>query len=204
MEFGLSLPHFSPIASPDNIRRMAQRAEELGFDSLWVTDHILLPESAVPTFGPDFYEPLTVLAYTAAVTSRIRIGSSVIVLPYRPPVLAAKMLATIDVLSGGRLIVGVGSGGVAEEFEALGIPFEGRGAWADEALQLMKELWTNPTPSFEGRYFKVAKVSSRPLPVQKPHPPIWVGGNSRRGIRRAVEHGSVWCPSGQEPAWIST
>ncbi|MBI4277404.1 MAG: TIGR03619 family F420-dependent LLM class oxidoreductase [Armatimonadetes bacterium] len=195
MHWGLSIPHFKQVASPKAIRDVARHAEELGFDSLWVTDHVAMPEKYVPRFGEVIYEPLTALAYAAAVTSRIKLGSSVIILPYRNPVVTAKVLATIDVLSEGRLIVGGAAGWCEEEFAALGVSHKERGDLSDEYLALFKTLWTEHRPSFNGRYIKFPPLVFEPKPVQKPHPPLWVGGNSRRGLRRAARFGNVWHPT---------
>ncbi len=127
MQFGLSLPHFWQVASPEAIRRVAQRAEHLGYDGIWVSDHIVIPDSAVDRFGSVFYEPLTVLSFAAACTSTIRLGTTVLIVPYRNPLVTAKVLSTLDVLSGGRVIAGMGVGWTEDEFKALGVPFQERG-----------------------------------------------------------------------------
>jgi probable F420-dependent oxidoreductase len=141
----------------------------------------------------DYLEPLSMLCFLAGATTTIRFAPSVLVLPYRNPVLTAKMLATIDVLSGGRLFVGVGVGWMREEFEVMGSPpFATRGAVADEWLQLFVKLWTEDNPVFEGTFYQVRDIGCFPKPVQKPHPPIFVGGNSRPAIRRAAKYGQSW------------
>ena len=195
MHFGVGLPHFRQVASTQAITTVAQRAEALGFDSVWVSDHIVVPHSAIPRFGEVFFEPFTTLAYVAGKTRRIRLGTSVIILPYRNPLFMAKALATIDVLSGGRLIVGAAVGWLAEEFEALGIPFTERGARSDEALRVMRLLWTEAQPRFEGRFCRFAGIKAEPKPLQKPHPPIWIGGASQAALRRAAEFAEAWHPS---------
>ena len=195
MHFGVGLPHFRQVASTQAITTVAQRAEALGFDSVWVSDHIVVPRSAIARFGEVFFEPFTTLAYVAGKTGRIRLGTSVIILPYRNPLFMAKALATIDVLSGGRLIIGAAVGWLAEEFEALGIPFTERGARSDEALRVMRLLWTEAEPKFEGRYFRFAGIKAEPKPLQKPHPPIWIGGASQAALRRAAEFADAWHPS---------
>jgi len=195
MQFGLSLPHFRQVASAEAIRRVAQRAERLGYDGIWVSDHIVMPTSAEGRFGSVFYEPLTVLGFAAACTSRIRLGTTVIILPYRNPVVTAKALATLDVLSGGRVTAGVGVGWTEDEFVALGIPFRERGAISDEYIAAFKTLWTQATPSFHGHYVRFDHVAFEPKPVQKPHIPVWIGGNSKRAIRRAVALGDGWHPT---------
>lgn len=195
MKFGLSLPHFRHIASPDGIRRVAQRAEQLGYDGIWVSDHIVVPHSAVSRFGGVFYEPLTVLGFAAACTSKIRLGTTVIIVPYRNPLVTAKVLATLDVLSGGRITAGMGVGSTEDEFKALGVPFQERGALSDEYLGAFKALWTHPNPAFHGQYVRFEEIAFEPKPIQKPHIPLWIGGNSRRAIRRAVAFGDGWHPT---------
>jgi len=195
MQFGLSLPHFWQVASPEAIRRVAQRAEHLGYDGIWVSDHIVIPDSAVDRFGSVFYEPLTVLAFAAACTSTIRLGTTVLIVPYRNPVVTAKVLSTLDVLSGGRVTAGVGVGWTEDEFKALGVPFKERGALSDEYIAVFKTLWTQDTPAFHGQYVHFDKIAFEPKPVQKPHIPIWIGGNSKRAIRRAVALGDGWHPT---------
>jgi probable F420-dependent oxidoreductase len=195
MHFGVGLPHFRRLASTEAIVTVAQQAEALGFDSVWVSDHIVVPRSAIPRFGEVFFEPFTTLAYVAGKTQRIRLGTSVIILPYRHPLFMGKALATLDVLSGGRLIVGAAVGWLAEEFEALGIPFTERGARSDEALKVMRALWTETEPRFEGRFFRFSGIKAEPKPLQKPHPPIWIGGNSPGAFRRAAEFADAWHPS---------
>ncbi|HKX26573.1 MAG TPA: TIGR03619 family F420-dependent LLM class oxidoreductase, partial [Blastocatellia bacterium] len=162
MQFGVPLPTFRQAATPAAIRTVAQRAEQLGFDGIWVSDHIVIPEAPIDNFARGFadptqiggliYEPLTVLAFVAACTSRIRLGTTVLILPYRNPLVAAKMLSTLDVLSGGRVTAGVAVGWMEDEFKALGVPFEKRGALSDEYLAAFKALWTQDRPSFQGRY----------------------------------------------------
>jgi probable F420-dependent oxidoreductase len=195
MQFGLSLPHFQQVASPEAIRRVAQRAEQMGYDGIWVSDHIVIPASAVDRFGSVFYEPLTVLAYAAACTTRIRLGTTVIILPYRNPVVTAKVLSTLDVLSGGRVTTGMAVGWTEDEFKALGVPFQERGALSDEYLAAFKALWTQEKPAFHGQYVRFENIAFEPKPVQKPHIPIWIGGNSKRAIRRAVALGDGWHPT---------
>ncbi|MBI4240350.1 MAG: TIGR03619 family F420-dependent LLM class oxidoreductase [Candidatus Rokubacteria bacterium] len=199
MKFGINLPHFATFPSKDAILRVARRAEELGYDSIWVTDHIGVPEPYVPRFGAVFYEPLSILAYVAAHTSRIRLGTSVLILPYRNPLFVAKAIATIDQLSDGRVIFGVGTGWCQEEFEALSVPFRERGARATESLRIMKTIWTSDRPAFDGKYHRFSKVSFLPRPRQAPHPPIWVGGKSEGAMRRAAELGDGWHPNFSTP-----
>jgi probable F420-dependent oxidoreductase len=195
MQFGLSLPHFQRLASPEAIQRVAQSAERLGYDGIWVSDHIVIPASAVDRFGSVFYEPLTVLGFAAACTSRIGLGTTVIILPYRNPVVTAKVLSTLDVLSAGRVTAGMAVGWTEDEFKALGVPFQERGALSDEYIAAFKALWTQETPTFHGQHVRFENIAFAPKPVQKPHIPIWIGGNSRRAIRRAVALGDGWHPT---------
>jgi probable F420-dependent oxidoreductase len=202
---GFQVLNAGPLATRENVVESAQRAEALGYDAIVVTDHVVIPrriESRYPynatgrIFVPpdaDYLEPLSMLCFVAGATRRLRFGPSVLVLPYRNPVLTAKMLATIDVLSGGRLFVGVGVGWMREEFEAVTAPpFEHRGRVSDEWLELFVKLWTEDNPVFEGRFYRVRDIGCFPKPVQKPHPPILVGGNSDAAIRRAARYGQSW------------
>ena len=212
MQFGVVIHNRSATGTREIMVRLAQCADRLGFHSVWVTDHIVLPTqsrsrypySATGAFpaqpSEDYLEPLTVLSYLAACTERVGLGVSVMILPHRNPIVAAKMLSTLDVLSGGRVITGVGVGWLAEEFEALGLPpFAERGAYSDECLRIFKELWTKDDPVFDGRYHRFRHIKFAPKPLQQPHPPIWVGGQSRRAMRRAGEFGDAWHPIGQRP-----
>jgi probable F420-dependent oxidoreductase len=190
--FGL---HRGGSADPDTLVRRARRAEEAGFESFWVGDHIALP--AVPAPGGDpsgqpRLEALIALAYLAALTTRVRLAVGVIVLPQRQPVLLAKQLASIDVLSKGRLIVGIGVGYLEPELRALGASLADRGARTDEYLAAMRALWDEPTPSFAGRFVTFTDLLQRPRPVQRPHPPIVIGGHSPAAYRRAIRAGNGW------------
>ena len=213
--FGTSMPSRGDMASPANLRTLAQRAESLGFDSAWVSDHIILPrsvdsfypyaENGVATFRPDedYYEPLAALNFLAGCTQKIRLGTHVLILPYRNPVLTAKMISTLDVLSEGRFILGAGVGWMEEEFKALGLDtFAQRGAVTDEYIQLFKELWTKDNPDFQGEHYQLSESGFQPKPVQKPHPPIWIGGHTNPAIRRAAKYGDGWMPIGLRPPAI--
>lgn len=199
MKFGIQLPHFGPHASGEGAIALARRAEALGFDSVWVGDHIVYPPPLAERFGAEFYEAVTTLAYVGAATSRIRLGTAVLVIPYRNPLVLAKQLATLDVLSGGRLTVGIGAGWSADEFAALGAPFAERGAATDEYLRVMQALWTEERPRFAGKFFAFPEMLFAPRPRQRPAPPIWVGGNSPRARRRAAELGDAWLPIWHRP-----
>jgi probable F420-dependent oxidoreductase len=212
MKYGFTLPGRGPLATPDSLATLARRGEELGFDLVLFGDHIVVPRHIVSTYpyteGGEFpgsasgvaMEQLTVLAFLAGQTRTIRLATSVIIVPHRNPLVAAKALATLDVLSKGRLVVGVGVGWMREEFEALGLPpFEERGAVTDEYIRAFKELWTSDNPTFAGQYCRFSDVTFLPKPVQKPHPPIWVGGESRRALRRTAQLANGWYPIGSNP-----
>jgi probable F420-dependent oxidoreductase len=206
MRIGFFAPHVGPGSSRDAIARACDIADELGADTLWSVDHIAFPYGfravypyATHEFGesPDkpleWWDCLSVLTFLAARTERVKIGTGVLVLPYRHPVATAKAIATIDVLSGGRVLFGVGVGWLHDEFAALELkPFPDRGAVTDEQLQIFKALWTQERPSFDGRFYRFPEISVTPLPAQRPHPPILVGGNSRPALRRTVEYGDGW------------
>lgn len=209
--FGISAKGF--FAEPGPLLKIARHGEELGYDFLTVSDHIIIPrniESRYPyTLGGDFpsagtgdyLEQITLLSFLAGVTRSLRLVLSVMVVPHRNPVLTAKMLATLDVLSGGRVILGAGTGWMEEEFRVLGLPpFKERGAVTDEYLRVFKELWTSDDPQFEGKYCRVSDIIFLPKPVQKPHIPIWIGGHSKRALKRAAELGNGWHPIVGNPA----
>lgn len=187
--FGL---HRGSSADPDTLVRRARLAEEAGFEALWVGDHIALPTTAPDPATEPRLEALVALTYLAAVTSRVRLGVGVIVLPQRQPVLLAKQLSSIDVLSKGRLTVGIGVGYLEPELRALGVSLADRGARADEYLAAMRTLWEEPTPSFAGRFVFFDDVVERPRPIQRPHPPIVIGGHSPTAHRRAIQAGNGW------------
>jgi probable F420-dependent oxidoreductase len=193
MKLGLFGLHRGSSVDPVRLARRARRAEEVGFESLWVGDHIALPADAPdnPSREPRL-EALVALAHLGAVTSRVRLAVGVIVLPQRQPVLLAKQLASIDVLSRGRLMVGIGVGYLEPEFRALGVALADRGARTDEYLAALRALWDEPVPAFAGRFVSFAGVIERPRPVQRPHPPIVVGGHSPAAHRRAIEAANGW------------
>jgi probable F420-dependent oxidoreductase len=195
--FGL---HRGSSADPDVLARRTRAAEDAGFESLWVGDHVALPLDAPDPATQPRLEAVTAVTHMAALTTRVRLAIGVIVLPQRQPVLLAKQLASIDVLSKGRLIVGVGAGHVERELRALGASLADRGARTDEFLAAMCALWDELVPSFEGRFASFDGVVQRPRPVQRPHPPIVVGGHSPSALRRAVRAGDGWYGWELDPA----
>jgi probable F420-dependent oxidoreductase len=211
MRYGFYLPTRGQTASPEALDTLVTRAEEWGFSSVMIADHIVFPvtikskypytvSGAFPGQG-DALEQLSLMAFVAGKSQTLRLISSVMILPHRNPVVTAKMLATIDVLSGGRVTVGVGVGWLREEFEALGAPdFDRRGAVSDEYLRIFKALWTQDPASYRGEFYRFDSVRCLPHPAQKPHPPIWVGGHSKAALRRVARLGDGWHPVGANPA----
>ncbi|MBI2862318.1 MAG: LLM class F420-dependent oxidoreductase [Chloroflexi bacterium] len=208
MEFGIHLENRGTRASPEWLLSHTDKAEECGFDAVWLADHVITPveirspypfaaqRAFVAEESKSYFEPLATLGFLAGRTRRIRLGIGVLIVPYRNPVFVGKFLAVIDVLTGGRLILGIGLGWMAEEFAALqATPFAERGAATDEYLQIFKALWTEETSSFHGKYYSFDNLWCFPKPIQKPHPPLWVGGHSRWAMRRAVRMGDGWLPS---------
>ena len=193
MDYGFVGFNNGPLHNGDSIERVVLAAEELGYESLWTGEHLLLPDPHVEPspVAPDcnFVDTIASLAFAAGKTERIKLGSGVLLISQRDPIVLAKELAGIDVLSKGRLLVGVGVGYVPQEFEALGIPFEERGARTSEHIEVLRALWTQEKPSFDGRFTKFSGIQSHPRPAQKPHPPIIVGGDSEPALRRAVSQG---------------
>jgi probable F420-dependent oxidoreductase len=199
MNFGVWIPNCRHLATPDIIRGTALRAEQLGYDSVWVSDHVVVPQANIKNFGETVFDPLVTLAVAAGVTSKVRLGTTVLIVPYRNAVVTAKMIASLDALSGGRVVLGVGAGWVAAESAALGVPFAERGAMTDEYLSAMLELWTSREPSFAGKYTQFGGLTFAPKPLQTPHPPIWVGGHSQAALRRAARFGAAWHPINRPP-----
>jgi probable F420-dependent oxidoreductase len=211
MDIGCHLPTQGPVATREALLTFAGEAERHGMASLWVSDHVIFPRTATGNYPggrfphpPDkaYLEPVAVLAAAAVCTTQARLGASVFILGHRHPVVMAKMLTTIDALSNGRLICGVGVGWWKEEMEILGAPFHARGRQADEILKVFKALWTEDNPAFEGEFFRFRDVGFAPKPVQKPHPPIWVGGDSPGAFRRVVTLGDGWHATSKTPAQL--
>jgi probable F420-dependent oxidoreductase len=210
MEYGLHLPASSAGVRPDELVRFAQQAEALGFYCITVADHVIVPKDISVPYpytvdgkypGTGYHlETLTTMGYLAGATQRIRFVTSVMILPYRNPIVTAKMLATLDVLSGGRVIVGAGVGWMKEEFETIRTePYGERGKVSDEYIAAFRELWTSDNPSFSGKYCSFSNIIFLPKPVQRPTIPIWIGGHSKQAIRRAARLGDGWHPIGGVP-----
>ena len=200
MKLGICLPHYGRPIEPSRLIQLAARAEEMGLDSLWVTDHVIVPRDVPLIYRDAMLDPLAVLPWLAGVTERIALGTSVVVLPYRPPLPVAKLLASVDVLSGGRLIVGVAVGWLEGEFDALGVPFRERGRRADEAIEVFRAVWTDEHPEIATANHRLAGVKASPMPLQKPRPPILVGGASDAALRRAARLGDGWHASSMAPS----
>jgi probable F420-dependent oxidoreductase len=215
IKFGVRVPNSGPLCAKENIVRAAKEAERLGFDSIWVHDHVVwsaemhrhhISSGAAEAIREDqeanFYEALTTLSYLAAETKTIQLGVACLVMPCRNPIYAAKQTATLDWLSDGRLIVGVGLGSKAtresNEFEVFGVPIKPRGRRTDEYIEAMKAIWTQPLASYRGKYISFERAEIFPKPVQKPHPPVWVGGWMDQAAVRAGRYGEGWIPG-----WLS-
>jgi probable F420-dependent oxidoreductase len=207
MQFGLSVPHRGPLANPQAIRAIARNAEELGYGVLTISDHIVVPraiQSKYP-YSPDggwsggrdgvCFEQLSLLNYVAGVTEKARLLTSIMVVPHREPIMAAKAIATADQLSGGRVELGIGTGWMAEEFALLKTqPYAERGAVTDEYIRAFKALWTEENPSFDGKYVQFRDIFFEPKTLQPGGPRVWVGGESGRALRRLAALGDVWYP----------
>jgi probable F420-dependent oxidoreductase len=191
VHFGVILPNYGPDSSPDDIRRTAEAAEELGFDSVWVTEHIIVGPEAVDPYGR-VYDPLVTLGWIAGWTERVRLGTSIVLMPLHNPMHLGKQVATLQELSGGRVTLGVGMGWHEDEYRFMGVEFRGRGRRGDDAIRLLRALWKGEQ-NFDGQYWSFENATSEPHP--SPEPEIWVGGSSERALRRARELGDAWHPS---------
>jgi probable F420-dependent oxidoreductase len=192
MKLGVCLPHYGRSIEVSRLLEVARRAEERGLDSVWVTDHVIVPDQANVIYREHMLDPLAVLPWLAGVTHRIALGTSVVILPYRSPIPVAKLLASVDVLSGGRLIVGAAIGWLEGEFDALGVPFRERVSRSEEALELFRTLWTQDHPKIQTKRHRLDAVTFSPMPLQKPRPPLYVGGNSEAALRRVARLGDGW------------
>jgi len=206
MKFGLMYANAGPLGYPDNLKNLARTAEQVGIESMWVVEHVVIPVGYRSTYpydpsgkipGPESMplpDPLLALTYAAAVTERIKLGTGILILPQRHPIYVAKEVATLDVLSNGRAILGIGIGWLREEFDALGIPFEERAARTAESVRAMRSLWKGEPAPFEGKFFRWGPLESNPKPVQTPGVPIVVGGHTESAARRAARYGDGFFP----------
>lgn len=196
MKLGLQGINYGPCSTPEAAGRVAQAAEAAGYESLWVADHVVLPDPQVPPspVAPDFpmLEPTVTLGFLAGQTKTIRLGTGIIILPQRNPLVLAKELASVDVLSNGRVIFGIGIGNLKPEFDALGIAFDHKGRRAVEYLQAMQAIWSQEHPAYHGKFVSFSGVQALPRPVQKPHPPIVFGGHTPEAFGRTVQHAQGW------------
>ncbi len=196
MKLGICVPHYGRPIQVDRILEVVRRAEKRGLDSVWVTDHIIVPRDLEIIYRDHMLDPLAVLPWLAGVTQRISLGTSVVILPYRSPIPVAKLLASVDVLSGGRLIFGAAIGWMEGEFAALGVPFRERASRTDEALELIRALWTQEHPEIQTKRYRLQGVKASPMPLQKPRPPILIGGGSEGAFRRVARYGDGWHATG--------
>ena len=206
MRFGFALPQIGSIVGPDALATIAKRAEDLGYDSLWVLDRILWPvnprapypigDGSLPVQYKNVLDPMETLTFAAAHTSRIALGTGVLNLPWYNPVLLARQLTTLDVLSGGRLRVGFGIGWSPDEYEAAGVAWEERGKRADESIQVVKKIWTTNPVEVHGKYYRIAESFIGPKPLQKPHPPIYMAAFTPSALKRVATEADGWFPVG--------
>ena len=217
MKYGLHLGNGFSVTEPAVLKDVCQMAEELGYESILIGDHVMPPRKInskfpLPVEDPhiETYEDQTwpdcfaMMGFMSSITSTVRLGTSVFIVPYRNPIVTAKMIATLDKLSNGRIIAGIGTGWIEEEFNFLNAPFRERGQMTDEYVEVMKALWTDDHPRIEGKYVTIDRdVNFGPSPVHKPHPPIWIGGNTMAALRRVVRCGDGWQPAGLKPDAIA-
>lgn len=202
MRFGVGLPNYGRGKTFDDIRRVALAAEELGYASVWTTDHVIVPKADIEPYG-NIFESLVTVAMVAAITQRVQLGTSILVLPQRNPVLVAKQVATIDVVSNGRMILGVAVGWNEDEYKNLNADFKRRGKQLDEGIALLRTLWSSEDANFHGKFTQIDSAVFAPLPAQKGNLPIWIGGNDEPALRRAAKLGDGWHPTGASPGQVA-
>jgi probable F420-dependent oxidoreductase len=202
MKLGVNILNFGPGTSPESLRGWARFAEEAGFSLAMISDHGPLTPDVAALYPAPFYDPFTTIAWLAGETERIELGTTVAILPFRHPLLTARIAANIDQFSAGRFVLGVGVGWSKPEYAALGVPFERRGTIADDYLAAITELWAADVASMSGEFVSFRDVHTGPPPVRRPHPPIWVGGGSAPGIRRAARFADAWHPIDPRLAWL--
>jgi probable F420-dependent oxidoreductase len=202
VKLGVNILNFGGDTSPETLRGWARFAEEAGFSIAMISDHVALTPDVSAIYPAPFYDPFTTLAWLAGQTETIELGTTVAILPYRHPLLTARIAANIDQFSGGRFVLGVGISWSEDEYTALGIPFDRRGAIADEHLAAIVELWSADVASMNGEFASFRDVQTGPRPARRPHPPIWVGGSSGPGIRRTARFGDAWHPIDPRLPWL--
>ena len=203
MKVGVNLLNFGPGVTPESLSRWATTAEELGYHSIMISDHIAVTPGVAQNYPEPFYDPFATLSWLAGQTKRIKLGTTVIVLPYRSPMQVARVGANLDQLSRGRFIFGVGVGAIQSEFDTLGIPFNRRGAMTNDYLAAIKTLWTSDMAAYEGTFVSFADIAGMKT-AQSPHPPIWIGGRSDAAIKRAIRFGDAWHPNRFTLEWLKT
>ncbi|WP_327178116.1 TIGR03619 family F420-dependent LLM class oxidoreductase [Streptomyces sp. NBC_01335] len=202
MKIGINLPNFGPGMDAQTLLGWARTIEDLGYDLLLVSDHVALTPDAAGRSPEPFYEAFTSLAWLAGQTSRIEIGTGVVIMPHRHPVLLARMGSTLDQLSQGRFVLGVGVGWARQGYQALNVPYTSRGRLTDEYLVALRRLWTDGRATFRGETVSFTSVHTAPMPHRRPTPPIWIGGNSLPAVRRAARHGDAWHPLWPRADWL--
>ena len=202
MKVGVNLINFGPGVSPASMKSWATLSEALGYHIIMTSDHIAITPDVQSRYPAPFYEPLSLLGWLAGVTTKIEIGTTVIIVPYRNPLELAKATANVDQLSDGRFILGVGTGWAQEEFHVLNAAYKSRGAVTNEYLAAVKLLWTQDVASYNGKFISFDDVHTAPRPIQTPHPPIWVGGPSDAAMRRTVRYGDAWHPIRIQMDWF--
>ena len=202
MKIGVNLLNWGPGVSPDALARTTALIEALGYHLVMISDHVAPTPDVVAKYPAPLYDPFTTLGWLAGATRRVELGTTVIIIPYRNPLLTARMAATVDRLCGGRFIFGVGVGWARQEFDALGLPFARRGAMSNDYLAAIKALWTQDVASYNGAFVSFRDVHTAPRPLRSPHPPIWIGGSSDAALRRAVRFGDGWHPNRVRMDWL--
>lgn len=202
MRLGVNIPNFGPETDPVSLAAWARFAEDAGFGLAMVSDHVAVTPDVAELYPAPFYDPFTTLAWLAGLTERIELGTTVTVLPYRDPLLTARVSANIDQFSGGRFLLGVGVGWSKQEYAALAVPFDRRGAITDDYLAAITALWTSDVASHDGEFSSFRDVHTAPRGARQPHPPIWVGGTSGAALRRAARFADAWHPNNAELDWL--